>query len=140
MAGDPPVSLPDAEVRRRAATDFDTNLVVLAGAGTGKTSLLVERALNAIGSGVASASALAALSNIAFPDTVTVLAQNTTTIPNPIGGSWVVPVSDFGAPLQAVMSAKIVAVVTPGQVPVPAPLLLLSLGMLGLVAARRKLA
>jgi len=46
-------ALPDAAARRRAATDFETNLVVLAGAGTGKTSLLVERALNAIGTGVA---------------------------------------------------------------------------------------
>ena len=45
--------LPDAAERRRAATDFETNLVVLAGAGTGKTSLLVERVLNAIGLGVA---------------------------------------------------------------------------------------
>ena len=43
--------LPDREARRLAATDFRRNLVVVAGAGTGKTSLLVERALNAIGGG-----------------------------------------------------------------------------------------
>jgi ATP-dependent exoDNAse (exonuclease V) beta subunit len=43
--------LPDAGDRRRAATVFDRNLVVTAGAGTGKTALLVERALNLIGSG-----------------------------------------------------------------------------------------
>jgi len=41
----------DHAARARAATDFATNLVVSAGAGTGKTSLLVERALAAIGSG-----------------------------------------------------------------------------------------
>jgi ATP-dependent helicase/nuclease subunit A len=43
--------LPDAADRRRAATDFACNLAVSAAAGTGKTSLLVERLLNAVGSG-----------------------------------------------------------------------------------------
>ncbi len=43
--------LPDQVDRERAATIFDRNLVVTAGAGTGKTALLVERALNLIGSG-----------------------------------------------------------------------------------------
>ena len=42
------MSLPDARARARATTDFATSLVVVAGAGTGKTSLLVERALNMI--------------------------------------------------------------------------------------------
>ena len=51
----------DAGARFRAATDFQTNLVVLAGAGTGKTSLLVERALNALGSGVATMDSIAAI-------------------------------------------------------------------------------
>ncbi len=36
----------DAEARRRAVTSYDRNLVIVAGAGTGKTSLLVERILN----------------------------------------------------------------------------------------------
>jgi len=45
--------LADAEVRRRATTDFAVNLVVIAGAGAGKTALLVERTLNLIGSGEA---------------------------------------------------------------------------------------
>ena len=36
----------DAEDRLRAASDLDRNLVVTAGAGTGKTSLLVERILH----------------------------------------------------------------------------------------------
>lgn len=39
--------LADAGSRLRAVTDFRANLVVTAGAGTGKTSLLVERILNA---------------------------------------------------------------------------------------------
>ena len=38
--------LVDENNRRRAVTDFATNLVVTAGAGTGKTSLLIERILN----------------------------------------------------------------------------------------------
>ncbi len=43
--------LPDAEARLQAATDLGRNIVVVAGAGTGKTSLLVERVLFAVGSG-----------------------------------------------------------------------------------------
>ncbi len=38
----------DSDERRRAATEFGANLVVEAGAGTGKTTLLVERALHAV--------------------------------------------------------------------------------------------
>jgi ATP-dependent helicase/nuclease subunit A len=45
------MKLSDREDRDRAVTRFDRNLVVTAGAGTGKTALLVERALNLIGSG-----------------------------------------------------------------------------------------
>ena len=51
----------DHAARERAASDFATNLVVSAGAGTGKTTLLVERILTAIGSGKASLAALAAI-------------------------------------------------------------------------------
>ena len=53
--------LRDAEARRRAATDFGVNLVVEAGAGTGKTSLLVERVLTAIGAGRVRITDLAAI-------------------------------------------------------------------------------
>ncbi len=56
-----PQPLPDAEARRLAATCFDRNLAVSAGAGTGKTSLLVERALNAVGSGQLRVDQLAAI-------------------------------------------------------------------------------
>jgi len=38
--------LPDAHERHRAAADLDVNLVVTAGAGTGKTSLVIERLLH----------------------------------------------------------------------------------------------
>jgi ATP-dependent helicase/nuclease subunit A len=38
-----PIDLPDAVDRRRAVETFDRNLVVTAGAGTGKTTLLVDR-------------------------------------------------------------------------------------------------
>jgi ATP-dependent helicase/nuclease subunit A len=51
----------DHAARERAASDFATNLVVSAGAGTGKTALLVERILTAIGSGRASLSSIAAI-------------------------------------------------------------------------------
>ncbi|MBL8843876.1 MAG: UvrD-helicase domain-containing protein [Planctomycetes bacterium] len=48
LHGSAPVALPDAEARRRAATDFAVNLSVTAGAGSGKTSLLIERLLEAL--------------------------------------------------------------------------------------------
>ena len=57
----PPRRPRDHAARERAATDFATNLVVSAGAGTGKTTLLVERILTAIGSGHAPLSAIAAI-------------------------------------------------------------------------------
>lgn len=40
-----PLSIPDQEAREAAATTFDRNVVVIAGAGTGKTTLLVNRLL-----------------------------------------------------------------------------------------------
>ncbi len=40
--------LPDADARLRAETTFDRNVVVLAGAGTGKTTLLVNRLIHAL--------------------------------------------------------------------------------------------
>lgn len=40
------MSIFDADTRRTAASDLEANLVVLAGAGTGKTSLMVERILH----------------------------------------------------------------------------------------------
>src|SRR5210317_1297031 len=40
--------LPDADARRLGETTFDRNVVVLAGAGTGKTTLLVNRLLHAL--------------------------------------------------------------------------------------------
>ena len=51
----------DQAARTLAATDFTTNLVVSAGAGTGKTTLLVERILVAIAAGHAPLSAIAAI-------------------------------------------------------------------------------
>jgi ATP-dependent helicase/nuclease subunit A len=55
-APEPP---PDHEHRTRATTLFDRNLVVTAGAGTGKTAILVERALNLVGTGSATLDTMA---------------------------------------------------------------------------------
>jgi len=54
VSPDRPAPLPsDDAARRRAVTEFERSLVVVAGAGTGKTALLVERALNLIaGAGI----------------------------------------------------------------------------------------
>jgi len=54
-----PAGPPDQEARVRATTLFGRNLVVTAGAGTGKTAILVERTLNLVGSGTAGIEALA---------------------------------------------------------------------------------
>ncbi len=61
MTSGPRKPLPDQRDRDRAATLFDRNLVVTAGAGTGKTALLIERALNLIGSGRQEIRSLAAI-------------------------------------------------------------------------------
>ncbi len=57
----PGAPLPDQGDRSLAATLFDRNLVVTAGAGTGKTALLVERALNLIAGNDLPVASLAAI-------------------------------------------------------------------------------
>ena len=42
------MSIPDAQVRRLAESTFDRNVVVVAGAGTGKTTLLVNRFIHTL--------------------------------------------------------------------------------------------
>jgi len=91
--------------------------------------------IEAIGSGVNSGTALNNMAAIAFPDTVTILPLNSTNIPNPVNGSFVVPVSDFDA-LAPVLVAKVRASVN--ETPEPGTILLLSLGLAGLGFATRR--
>ncbi len=56
-----PRALPDAAARLEATTRFDANVVVEAGAGTGKTSILVERLLVAVGAGLVRVGEFAAI-------------------------------------------------------------------------------
>ena len=53
--------LPDAEARRRIAEDLDTNLLVEAGAGSGKTTALVGRMVALVQTGRARADQIAAV-------------------------------------------------------------------------------
>jgi ATP-dependent exoDNAse (exonuclease V) beta subunit len=47
-----PVTIPDLDARRRALTDFTTNILVEAAAGTGKTSLMAGRVAMMVASGI----------------------------------------------------------------------------------------
>ncbi len=91
--------------------------------------------IEAIGSGVSSASALNDMAAIAFPGPVTILPVNSVAIPNPLNGSWVVPVSDFNA-LAPVLAAKVQASVN--RVPTPGSAALFSVALLGLGLASRR--
>lgn len=135
---------PDVNSIINLATDGFPNSQSLAedaaqdAAAAGIDALSVE----AIGNGVASQSALDDLAQIAFPDPVSILGINETNIPNPLDGSFVVPVSDYDA-LEDVLLAKVVASVTPDPTPVPVPgtLLLVLFGTLiaGLRSGRMNL-
>lgn len=94
--------------------------------------------IEAIGSGVSSQSALNNMLKIAFPGPAVKLAVNETNIPNPLGKSWVVPVSDFDA-LAPVLKSKVIASVKPPvNVPESSSLALLAIGLFGLMFARKR--
>ncbi len=96
--------------------------------------------IEAIGSGVSNAFALANQLLVAFPGPATILAVNETNISNPTGGSWVVPVSDFTA-LADVLNAKVQASITPpnNSVPEPSILALFAISLIGFgLSSRRK--
>jgi ATP-dependent helicase/nuclease subunit A len=57
----PDPSLPDAVARHRIATELDTNLLVEAGAGSGKTTALVSRMVALVRDGVADVTEIAAV-------------------------------------------------------------------------------
>ena len=52
---------PDEAIRARVRTDFATTLVLEAGAGTGKTTVLVDRLVNLVVSGTATLDRIVAI-------------------------------------------------------------------------------
>jgi len=113
----------------------DAEASALAAAAAGIDALSIE----AIGDGVSSPSALAAMLAMVFPTPATILAVNETNISNPLGGSWVVPVSDFTA-LAAVLDAKVQASITPPAptIPEPSTLALFAISLIGFGLTSKK--
>lgn len=107
----------------------------VAAAGEAFTAGIDALSIEAIGTGVNSGTALNNMLAIAFPGPATLLGLNSTNIPNPLGGSWVVPVSDFDA-LAPILLAKVQAAITP--VPEPGSILLVGISLLALVAVSRR--
>jgi uncharacterized protein YegL len=140
MTGAPGFGTPGTNSIMNLVTDGVPNsqpaavAAAVAAAAAGIDALSIE----AIGSGVSSQTALNNMAAIAFPNPVTILPVNSVNIPNPISGSFVVPVSDFTA-FGPVIAAKVIAAVRPPNgVPEPGTLMLLSLGLLMIGASTRR--
>lgn len=141
MTGSGVFSAPDTRSIMNLATDGVPNSqsAAVSAAADAFAAGIDAMGIEAIGSGVSSQSALNNMALIAFPDAVTILPVNSTNIPNPINGSFVVPVSNFSE-LDAVLLAKVQAsVIDPNPVPEPGSMMLMA-GALGVMVAisRRK--
>ena len=136
MTGSASFALGDTRSIMNLATDGEPNSQVAAvAAGAAAFAAGIDAlSIEAIGSGVSSPGALANMAAIAFPGPVTILPVNSLVIPNPLNGSWVVPVSDFDA-LGPILAAKVQAAVVP--IPGTAALFAVALLGLGFVAKRR---
>lgn len=137
ITGSASFALADTKSLINLATDgFPNSQSAAVAAGVAAFAAGIDAlSIEAIGSGVSSPSALNDLAAIAFPGPVTILPVNSVAIPNPLNGSWVVPVSDFNA-LAPVLAAKVQASVN--LVPTPGSAALFSVALLGLGLATRR--
>lgn len=120
--------------------DPDSQSAAVAAGAAARAAGIDALSIEAIGDGVSSQAALNNMAAIAFPGPATILPVNSVAIPNPIGGSFVVPVSNFAA-LEQVLIAKVQASIVPPPTGVPEPgslaLVFASLAALATLSRRR---